>query len=366
MITMIVTMYGIFLLWTVFNVASMKKVTISACSMASSRVNLFIPLRNEEASCVSLIHCLQQLTYDHWHCFLLDDESTDNTFALLKQTIGCDPRFTLIKGKKLQYGQVGKVAACIQLSAFCENEADYLFFIDADVRLHSNTLQQLITSQTQMNCGLLTGFLRYKTHTFLNRALVPLQHWLVNSLLPIKLANSSFFPNTAAAQGGFMFFSKQAYFAIDGHKSVTNELVEDVALAKQIKRAGYTINISNISSFANCTMYETDRDVWNGFKKNIFKALGEHTAGALFFASCLLIYVLTPFICLVYTRSFIGLIPLLFFYLQRMWIDYSHRTHWSATLLHPIGILSMIVLLFDAMITSRKNGPIEWKGRLYK
>ncbi|MBF6633108.1 MAG: glycosyltransferase, partial [Planococcus sp. (in: Bacteria)] len=87
-------------------------------------VSVLVPMRNEERNVEVLIKSLKNSSYDQMEFILLNDQSTDGTQKELERTIEGDSRFTILQGKELPEGWVGKVHACHQLQQAASG--DYL------------------------------------------------------------------------------------------------------------------------------------------------------------------------------------------------------------------------------------------------
>jgi hypothetical protein len=97
---------------------------------------------------------------------------------------------------------------------------------------------------------------------------------------PIKAANDPAHP-TAFAAGPFMLFRRSAYTAIGGHRALAGEVVEDLALARRIKTAGYRLRYLLGLDAADLRMYADFPALWEGWSKNWFIGLDRSLAKAL-------------------------------------------------------------------------------------
>jgi chlorobactene glucosyltransferase len=110
--------------------------------------------------------------------------------------------------------------------------------------------------------------------TPMEHIVIPMVHVLYFAYLPNELILRSKMVSMSAANGQFMWFSAAAYARIGGHVAVRNDLVEDVALAKHVKRVGLRTALVDGSELVRCRMYTSARDVIDGFSKNFFPAMG--------------------------------------------------------------------------------------------
>ena len=72
----------------------------------------------------------------------------------------------------------------------------------------------------------------------------------------------------AAANGQYLLIRRDAYDAIGGHAAVATALLEDVELAKRLKRAGFVLYFST-SDALSTRMYRSFPQLWEGWTKNL-------------------------------------------------------------------------------------------------
>jgi hypothetical protein len=67
---------------------------------------------------------------------------------------------------------------------------------------------------------------------------------------------------------------RDAYDAIGGHASVAAEVLEDVALARRVKSAGYSLAFNSGKGIVRVRMYRSFASVWEGWTKNLYPLMG--------------------------------------------------------------------------------------------
>ena len=82
-------------------------------------------------------------------------------------------------------------------------------------------------------------------------------------------------PNSkdAIANGQFILIKRSVYDAIGGHERVKDQIVEDKAIAEQVKWNGYRLIVANGDSVARTRMYTSLPEMWEGWTKNIYLGL---------------------------------------------------------------------------------------------
>ncbi|WEG18173.1 glycosyltransferase [Alkalihalophilus pseudofirmus] len=329
-------------------------------------LSVLVPLRNEERNVGDLLSSLSKVTYPNVEFFFLDDGSTDQTRPLLETYSQSLTNVTIIDGKPLPIGWVGKVHACYQLGAKARGE--FLVFIDADIRIKPNTLHKALQLLEKHKAGLLTGFPFFPTTSFLSKLLVPMQHMIVLMHLPLFMANYTMKPAFTAAHGAFMFFSRAAYEKAGGHQTVQNSLVEDVHLTRAVKKSGSKAIIANVTTDVTCHMYDSNKEVWEGFSKNIFPGIGRSVILAVFLSIFYFMLFIVPLPLALYglfTLQFYYLLPLTLTWMIKFFIDRSMNQEKWLWLFMPLSAVSLLLVLYRSMFLSFNGKGFVWKGRRY-
>ncbi|KIL47967.1 glycosyltransferase [Jeotgalibacillus campisalis] len=363
LVNFILLLFIVLTLINVFTMPSFKKTSHTK----SGKVSILIPMRNEEKNVEDLIKSIKEIHYPSFEVIILNDQSTDKTQDLLDQAIFGDPRFNVITGTPLPEGWVGKVHACSQLST--KGSGEYFLFLDADVRVKPDVIDQAMHIMGKYKAGLVTGFPRFPVAPFLGKLLVPLQHFFIFFHLPNIVANKTVFPAFTAAHGAFMFFERKAYESIGGHRSVQNSLIEDIQITRTLKKSGHKAVLANVTPSVTCFMYDTNKEVWNGFLKNIYVGLGRSPFTAILVSLFYLIFYSAPLFfaaAALWTKEWTWLIPLLLVFIQTAIIDRVTKQTPLHFLLMPLSALALTVLLWSSMIRSATQKGYEWKGRTYK
>ncbi|MBW3113174.1 MULTISPECIES: glycosyltransferase [Bacillaceae] len=354
----------LFVLATFINLLFLPK--LSHKSNTNELVTVMVPMRNEERNVKGLVESIREITHSPVEFILLDDGSTDRTRELLIECTKGDPRFKIIDGTPLPEGWVGKVHACRELSRHASGS--YYLYLDADVRVSPSIIEKVLYQMNRYGSGLVTGFPRFPIPTPLSKMLVPFQHFLVYFHLPLFVSNHTTKRAFTAAHGAFMFFRKEAYDDCGGHEAVKSSLLEDVHISRKVKEKGWKVTLVNNSFDVTCHMYDTDKEVWEGFMKNIFIGTGRSPVSVVLLTLFYSIFYITPL-----PLALFGLvqgewsysIPLLSIWLQTFMIDLaSNQSKWHFLLI-PLASLAFIVIMWASMMRGLKKQGYTWKGRTY-
>jgi len=236
----------------------------------TASVEVLIPARNESENiraCVS--SALNQVGVSNLRVSVLDDASTDDTAALLAQIV--DSRLNVISGTdELPADWLGKPWACARLAN--QSEAEYLIFIDADVRLSSNAIAASIEILERTGMALVSPYPRQETTTLLTRLVQPLLQWSWLHTVPLKLAQKTTRKSLAVANGQFFVCRRSDYLLVGGHESVREEVLDDLMLLRSFYEHGLNGTVADGTQLATCRMYATNQDLVSGYTKSLWQA----------------------------------------------------------------------------------------------
>lgn len=321
-------------------------------------VSVLVPARNEEHSLPRLLQSLLQHDYPHLQVVVLNDHSEDETNEVVQQFMAADERMTLILGEPLPEGWLGKNWACHQLAQQARGE--YLLFLDADVVVADGLVTAAVAEMQQKRLSLLSLFPRQETRTWGEWLVVPLMHYLLLSLLPLRLIYSFKLPAFAAANGQFMLFSASSYRQQQWHRQVRGELVEDVEIMRSLKSKGQRGETLLGSRFISCRMYRSLPEGVQGFSKNLLGVFGESPLLlGLFLVLDVLAWLVLPLLLPLWLLL-LGLVAVVV--LRALQSVLAEQPPWLNVLLHP---LQMVILASIAVLSIWKKyaGHYTWKGR---
>jgi chlorobactene glucosyltransferase len=343
-------------------------------------VSICIPARNEANSIERCVRSAVDQQYPNHQVYVLDDGSTDGTSEILSglsQTL--NGKLTVLSGQPKPDHWLGKSWACHQLSEQATGEI--LIFIDADTWLEPEATAKTVRTMGRDVLDFATLWPEQKFGTFWEKTVIPLVYHALLTLLPSRYVYRapkllpSFLkkktaPLFAAACGQFMAFKRKAYKAIGGHKSVKNHIVEDVELAKNIKRGDFKMRMYHGANTVSCRMYSSGKDLWEGFRKNFLAGFGHN---AFLFIGMSLLHIIAfilPLLALPFLLVF-GAAKLVLFCLaaiflmlfQRFIIDRWFGWKLRYGILHPLGVGWFQALGIQVLIDYFQGKSAKWKQR---
>mgnify|MGYP005842661221 CR=1 FL=1 len=331
------------------------------------RVSVLIPARNERLVISQTVKTLLKQTRSPDEIIVLDDNSEDGTAeAALAATDG-DSRLRVLTGAPLPEGWLGKNWACHQLAQAAQG--DLLIFADADVVWIPGALAALVERAQDSRADLLTVWPTQLTETWSERLIVPLMALAVLGYLPLPLAHHTPFAAAAAANGQCMVFRRRAYDLVGGHKSVRGQIVEDVALARRIKRAGLRLRMADGAGIIACRMYRDWPSVRDGFGKNILAGHGDSLVFLGISTAFHWLAFVFPWLWLLVNPAELDGWPWIPFALIALGVGAraitaaATRQRLLDALLMPVSVVLMTMIVGRAVWWRLRYGGPRWKGR---
>ncbi len=328
---------------------------------SSKRVVAVVPARNEADV---IARSLSSLLRQGIHVVLVDDGSVDGTAEIARAVPG---NLTILQAKPLAPGWTGKLWALSQGVAYAETLApDYLLFTDADISHGPESLAELVSIAEARHCDLASYMVKLACATTAEKALIPAFVYFFLQLYPPAWIDSDRF-QTAGAAGGCILIRPEALQRIGGLAAIRNEVIDDCALARAVKRSGGRIWLGLTSSTQSLRSYGTFAEIGRMISRNAFNQLHHSalllagTLVALFFT-----YLLPPL--LLFTRQTLPVVLgatawlLMSISYLPMVRFYRRSILWSFSL-PLIALFYMGATVHSAVQYWRGRGG-EWKGRV--
>jgi cellulose synthase/poly-beta-1,6-N-acetylglucosamine synthase-like glycosyltransferase len=326
-------------------------------------VSLLIPMRNEARNVEPLFASIsasmaQESHRNTWEVIVLDDQSKDATRALLDDQIRQVPELRIISGEDLPDGWLGKPAASQRL--FSSASGRFLVFIDADVRLEPGAISAAIAVMEKNEWDFVSPYPRQIALSFMERVIQPLLQWSWFASVPLRLAARLRTPSMAVANGQFFIVTREALDAIGGFTSVKGEVLEDIELARQLWRAGFSGSVIDGSAIAHCRMYNDGKELIEGYSKSLWRAFGSPFGASI----ALTLMIATSWLPLILglLGSAWGWLAYFAVSLSRLIAALRTRSFWQSFLLHPISVAILLFMVLRSFHLKRR-GALTWRDR---
>lgn len=241
-----------------------------------AKVAAVVPARNEAAHVARSIGSLLEQEYaGELAVILVDDNSADETaeIAVSLAALPGGRRLTMVGGRPLPAGWTGKLWAMRQgLAEEKARAADYVLLTDADIAHVPGHVAALVAKAECDGLDLVSEMVRLHAETPAERALIPAFVFFFQMLYPFAwVADPRRQP--AGAAGGTMLVSRAALDRVDGVSRIRDKLIDDCALAAEIKRSGGRIWLGHTEGAVSLRVYGW-RDAWNMIARTAYAQLG--------------------------------------------------------------------------------------------
>jgi glycosyltransferase involved in cell wall biosynthesis len=335
--------------------------TAQDSSLTPIAISAIVPARNEEkviAACVESLARQPEIA----QILVANDQSADSTAEIVRRLIAEIPQLRLLETQDLPHGWVGKNNA-LSIGAK-EAIGTWLLFTDADAELAPQAAARALDIARETGAALVSFSPEQMTESWYEKSLVPFVYCRLAKHFPFGAVNEPG-SRVAAANGQFLMIRRDAYDAIGGHASVAGEILEDVALAKRVKGAGYGIWFGPGKGIVRARMYRTFEAMWEGWKKNLYLLIGG-TPGAVYRE----LLSVVPWIPLLLLGVGIKLMYALIAGLGLMMARHAaYGRELTSNQLRPVYILYYVpgVLLYAGVLWASyrayRRGKVAWKGR---
>ncbi len=331
-------------------------------------ISVLIPARNEAGIIEECVNSLLQSDYPHLEIIVLDDNSRDRTYPIVQRVARSHDNLQIIKGKKLPPGWNGKNWACHQLAHTARGE--WFLFTDADTCHSPHSVSSAFGAARRSHSDFVTAIPGLTLKTWSEKLVLPVIHFAFFALLPFNIINFRKNCRLAIGIGPFLFMSRDCYFSSGGFEAIKTEILDDMALAKRVKKNKRKISVIDGTGFMTVRFYTSFKQVWSGFSKNSFQAIGgsPHFLFGISLA-CYFLFIY-PYISLgsailAHQSISLPLLQVVVISLIKIAMASRFKTSVLYGLLHPIMIIFILLILFNSFRLSLFGKKFEWKERLY-
>jgi hopene-associated glycosyltransferase HpnB len=265
---------------------------LAASPAETPDVDVIIPARDEAETIGRVVVSLLAQEYaGRLRIILIDDGSSDGTAeiaraaasaaAASRTAVSADTAsagagswangssLQVIAGQPKPTGWSGKLWAVSQ--GVARAEAPVLLLADADIVHHPRHLATLVARLNEPRVDMVSEMVRLNCSSLAERSLVPAFVYFFQMLYPFARVND---PRSklAAAAGGTVLIRREALDRIGGIASIKGALIDDVTLAKSVKRGG-AIYLGHSGLAASIRRYPAVVDIWNMITRTAFTQL---------------------------------------------------------------------------------------------
>jgi chlorobactene glucosyltransferase len=246
---------------------------------------------------------------------------------------------------------------------------EYLMFTDADTVHGSQSISWAVTNIETHRADCISGYVFQELATLGEMFIVPATYIMSAMVLPLWLIGATRTPSLSFAIGQLIVFRRRAFEAIGGYASVRAQISDDVAIARELKKADFREVFLDVRRHVRCRMYSGYRESFNGLSKNIYDFAKRRTLLLATAITLLVGLVVFPFALLPVlivtgnpATQFVSLCVMLFLAAWMLAL-YDRGLPWWSPLLYPIMFLHLLYMAWWSIARAGSGRAILWKGR---
>jgi chlorobactene glucosyltransferase len=330
------------------------------------RLSVIIPARNEEQDLAKALQSVLQQQEVELEVIVVNDHSSDRTGAIADDLERSESRLKVLHNPALPPGWLGKCNAMQHAASLAS--ADVLLFTDADIMHHPRCFVTALAEMEQRNLDFLSLFPRMQFVSLCE-----------NIILPTLIGGMTLYatpgiedPDSpdALAAGAFLMVRTRVFRDLGGFEAIKHQMLDDLELAKLIKRHGYRVGFHAAPEFLSVRLYKDNRHAFWGMTKNVLEGLNGRfwLAPAVMLLPVLVYW--TPLFCAAagaWEGDFLLVsVAAATYALQYATIWPGRRLfqfHPAKALLFPLVVIPVIVCMVRALYLYLFQGAVEWRGR---
>ena len=337
---------------------------------ASQKIIALIPARDEAAVIDKAVASLLSQNYPGEVAVLVvDDGSSDGTSEVALQaaySVQAADRFQVFSATPPPHEWTGKLWALSEgLRQLDGCEADYFLLTDADIRHSPDNVSALVGHAESGNFDLVSLMVQLRCESLAERTLIPAFLFFFFMLYPPAWVAQGKH-KTAAAAGGCILIRPSALARTGGISAIRGELIDDCALAKQIKKTNGRIFLGVTTRSRSLREYRSWSDVEQMISRNAFTQLGHSTTLLIGTLLALIVVFVAPPLLLFGDRLALAM-GLCSWLLMSICFWPSVRLHRVSVLRAPtlplVALFYLAATIHSAILYWQGRGGV-WKGRI--
>jgi hopene-associated glycosyltransferase HpnB len=301
---------------------------------------------------------------------LVDDNSADGTRELVTSRW---PGVDLVAPGEPPPGWTGKLWA-VRAGVAAAGPVDYLLLTDADIAHRPGSLSALVRAALANRLDLVSQMARLRVRTGWERVIVPTFVYFFALLYPFRWSNRPG-TRTAAAAGGCSLVRRTALEKAGGLDAIHAAVIDDVALARLLKRSGARTFLGLADLVDSVRPYDDLGSLWRMVSRSAYAQL-RYSIGLLAgtVLGLALVFVVPPVATVAGAVGGAGagrwallagglawlamagtFAPMLRYYGQPVW----------AALLLPGTAVLYLAMTVDSAVQHHRGRGAGWKGRTY-
>ena len=344
-------------------------------SKTNPKVSIILPARNEEEFMGKCLDSLIKQNYENYEIIVIDDSSEDSTGEIISQYAKKSSKIIPVSAKPKPDGWMGKNWACME--GYKKATGELLLFTDADTKHAENVISLAVTHLNSFNLDALSAIPKMLTFDFWTNISLPMISTFLHTRFSALNVNNPK-KKTGYFFGSFFILKKETYKEVGMHEGVKNEIIEDGALGKKVKEAGYKMKMVRGEHLIEAIWARDKSTLWNALKRlmvPLYLQSGKIAIG-IFFAVVFLLFVPFPIFAIsaaipVETTSakilcIVSAIASIMIYVGAVIeVKVGLKLKTGYAIFAPLGSLVVILGFLSGLLQAKRTSSVTWRGRSY-
>ena len=254
-------------------------------------IAIIVPARNEATLLPLTLPPLLRAA-DGARVVIVDDNSADATAAVARVLTAGFGEIDLVSPPPTPDGWAGKVHA-LAYGVEAAGDVDWLLFTDADIRHRPGSVRDLVSLAAEGGYDLVSVMARLRADTVWERLIIPPFVFFFHLLYPFRRVDRPGLSRAAAA-GGCILIRRTALEGAGGLAAISDAVIDDVSLARAIKRAGGRLWLGLDSEIVSLRSYPRLSELWRMIARSAFIQLGFRWSLVASVTVAILVWLVSP------------------------------------------------------------------------
>jgi cellulose synthase/poly-beta-1,6-N-acetylglucosamine synthase-like glycosyltransferase len=339
------------------------------------KVSVILPARNEEGFIGRCLNSLIDQDYENYEIVAIDDRSDDKTGEIIKKIAEDNSKVKHVLAEAKPQRWMGKNWACME--GFKRATGELLLFTDADTFHKKNTISLSVDHLLSEKLDALTVIPRMLCLDKWTKITLPvLSTFLHTRFSALRVNDSS--KKTGYFFGSFFIIRRKTYDAVGTHEGVKTEIVEDGALGKKVKEAGFKLKMVRGEHLIEAVWARDWSTLWHALKRLMTPLYLQASTWAVGIFIAVLFLLFMPFPISIYSAIFsnlstsfeilfgVSIIASILVFLGSI-LDAKKGLQLPIkfSLLSPIGSAIIVGGFASGIINAKRDNAVIWRGRTY-
>jgi len=344
-------------------------------SKTNPKVSIILPARNEEEFIGKCLDSLVKQDYENYEIIVIDDSSEDKTGEIISEYAKKYPKIIPVSARPKPDGWMGKNWACME--GYSKTTGELLLFTDADTKHAENVISLAVSHLNSFGLDALSAIPKMLTFDFWTNITLPMISTFLHTRFSALNVNNPA-KKTGYFFGSFFILKKTTYQEVGTHEGVKQEIIEDGALGKKVKEAGYKMKMVRGEHLIEAVWARDKGTLWNALKRlmvPLYLQSGKIAIG-IFFAIVFLLFVPFPILAIstslaIETTSakilcIVSAIASILIYTGAIIeVKVGLKLKLSYAIFAPLGSLVVVLGFLSGLLQAKRTSSVTWRGRSY-